>query len=208
MVPTLNEQGALSLGRLAPGGHAFFAFEALWAALENKIPSTTGPLVSVIGNGEDLGSSPDPAMVGWMIEEKIAVAMITTEKTEVDLKGGQIALEKEGKLTHICLVEQAQAKTLGQLPLFEALGLKIKNPGQSAFFNTNVALFNYESLIPKMKKLADKLGLHQIFNLISPTLIENKKAQKESDGHTHSYRQLEGAMGSIFLCFFIPTDFI
>lgn len=203
LVPTINEKESLSLNRLSPGGHAFFAVEALWAALENTRPITTsgGPLISVIGNGEDLGSTPDPSMVGWMVKHQVAIVMITTEKTEVDLKGGQIALEKNAgeNFTSVCLIEQAQAKEMGQLELFEKLGLEIKKPGQMALFNTNVALFNYETLVPKMKTLFEKVGMTEFLKIISPTLISNKKSQKDEDGVYRTYDQLEGAMGSVLL---------
>lgn len=96
-LPTLTEDSReLCFSRVAPGGHALFALHALRAAyVEGLRPHSTSPLIGVIGNGEDLSSSPDSAMVGWMIREKIPIAMITTEKTPNDLKGGQIALVSE-----------------------------------------------------------------------------------------------------------------
>ena len=52
-----------------PGGEACFARSALRAAwTPGALPETHGkPLVSVIGNGEDLSSTPNRAMVDWMV---------------------------------------------------------------------------------------------------------------------------------------------
>lgn len=193
LLPTLDDRGELTLDRQAPGGHAFFAFETLISAAEEKdLPPATGThLLSVIGNGEDLGSTPDGVIFGWIVEEKIPITMITTDKTEIDLKGGQIASYKsrDGQES-VTIIEQAQAKESGQLDVFE------KNKG---LFNTNVAVFNYSVLVPKLKKLCEKIGVDSFERIIMPTLIENKKTQKNADGEVHTYEQLEGAMGSTLL---------
>ncbi len=192
-LPTLDNCGELTLKRQAPGGHAFFAFESLLSAVEKKSlpPAKFKSLVSVIGNGEDLGSTPDGIVIGWVIDEKIPIAMITTEKTEIDLKGGQIVCQKNPNgITRVTILEQAQAKEAGQLEIFE------KNHG---LFNTNVATFNYEVLVPKLFRLRDKIGFEAFEKAIVPTLVSNKKSQKEEDGEIQVYEQLEGAMGSTLL---------
>jgi len=189
-LPTLNEEGQFTTKRMAPGGHAFFAFETLLTALNGKGPNCRfEDLISVVGNGEDLGSTPDGVVVGWIIDEKIPIAMVTTDKTEIDTKGGLIARKKEGSLTTVTIVERAQAQEAGILDLFQ------KTRG---FFNTNVAIFNYKILVPKLKKLRDKIGQDGFEKVIAPALIKNVKFQEETDG-IHKYEQLEGAMGSTLL---------
>lgn len=200
-IPTIDEKKRASLNRMAPGGHALFAVDALRAAfLENRRPThfEGNVLVATIGNGEDLSSTPDAAMVGWMTAERIPIAMVTTEKTENDLKGGQIALvQKPDGSFYATIVEQAQAKEAGQLKLFEELGLR---PGDNmAFFNTNMALFNYGVLVPTMTKLVREIGETEFMRIIAPDLIENRKSQKDPDGQMRTYIQLEGAMGSSLL---------
>lgn len=210
LIPTLNETdgksgddlGKLCFDRLAPGGHGLFAFEALRVSThEHLLPETQGsPLICSIGNGEDLSSTPDPILVGWMLEEKIPIAMVTTEKTSNDLKGGQIALVKrDDGLPYVTIIEQAQARATHQEILFEKLGIEIKTDGQIAFFNTNLALFNYSVLVPKLKTLVDEIGETEFLTLIAPDLILNKKQHKDSDGTIQSFIQLEGAMGSSLL---------
>ena len=201
-VPTINEAGKVTYGRTAPSGHWIFAIDALRSAIhETELPKTNGrTLISVIGNGEDLSSTPDAAMVGWMAKEKIPIVMVTTEKTPNDLKGGQIALVKEttGE-TFVSIIEQAQAKEAGQLDLFEKLGLQVKNDNQIAFFNTNMALFNYEVLVPKLKGLVSEIGEKEFLRILAPDLILNWKEQKDADSIVRKYLQIEGAMGSTLL---------
>lgn len=201
MLPTLTEGGKLSFHRLAPGGHALFAFEAIYAALsEDLLPHATGKhLVSFLANGEDLAASPSPEMVGWMVEEKIAVAMVVTEKTRNDRKGGQIALvEDPQKGTYVTIIETAQAKTANQLDLFERTGLD-SHSLHPAYFNTNMALLHYDVLKPCIQELVARVGKEAFLQRIAPDLIENWKEQVDPDGVKRRYLQLEGAMGSTLL---------
>jgi hypothetical protein len=201
-VPSIDGTGQLSYNRTAPSGHWIFAVDALRAALQGRPATKCAHSVAVIGNGEDLSSTPDPLMVGWMIKEKIPVVMVTTEKTANDLKGGQIALVRspEGE-DYVTIIEQAQAKEAGQLELFEQIGITIKNEGQVAFFNTNMALFNYDVLVPLIQKLASEIGERAFLDLVAPDLIMNWKEQVDDDGETRKYLQIEGAMGSSLLNF-------
>ncbi len=201
-IPTLNRQGELTTNRTAPGGHALFAVDALRAAYtDGGLPDTGGkPLVAAVGNGEDLGSTPSRHMVDWMVRHQIPIAMVTTEKTGVDLQGGQIALvELPSGKRYVTLIETAQAKEAGQLDLFQKIGLDIKRPGQMACFNTNVALFNYDVLAPKIRKLVAEIGEEAFMAVVMPDLIDKWKSQQDKDGVTREYLQLEGAMGSTLL---------
>ncbi|MFL5814388.1 MAG: UTP--glucose-1-phosphate uridylyltransferase [Bdellovibrionia bacterium] len=200
-MPTIDEAGKFSFGRQAPGGHGYFGVDALRAAYRDEMrPKTGKSLVSAVGNGEDLSSTPDAAMVGWMIKKQVPIAMVTTEKTMNDLKGGQIALVKRSDgSTYATIIEQAQAKEAGQQALFEKLGLDVRRGDQVAFFNTNMALFNYDVLTPKIKKLVSEIGEHEFMKIVAPDLISNVKKQKDPDGVVRKYLQLEGAMGSSLL---------
>ena len=201
-IPTLDESRTVSFNRTAPGGHALFGVDAIRASyVKDALPLSRGKsLVSVIGNGEDLSSTPDPVMVGYMVQNKIPIVMITTEKTANDLKGGQIALVKDprGKI-YATIIEQAQAKEAGQMHLFEQLGLTVKRENQKAFFNTNMALFNYDVLSEKIKKAVQDVGEKEFLKQVAPDLIANWKEQKDTDGVVRKYLQMEGAMGSSFL---------
>lgn len=198
-LPTINDQGNLTKNRMAPGGHALFGIMGIRSALfKNERPKSKGKLVGVIGNGEDLSAVPDSLMVGHMIKNKIPIVMVTTEKTSIDLKGGQIALiENKDKSVYASIIEKAQAEDSNQIELFEKLGLRPND--QMAFFNTNMALFNYEELIPLIEELTHKMGEESFFEMIAPNLIENYKEQVDTDGVKRKYLQLEGAMGSVLL---------
>ena len=201
LMPTLDEQGKQSTNRKAPGGHALFAVDALRAAyLTQQLPKTELNLVSVIGNGEDLSSAPDAPMIGHMIAHQIPIIMVTTDKTPIDLKGGQISLICEpGGETYVSIVEQAQAKEAGQIELFEQLGIDPSLTLRPALFNTNMALFNYAELCPRITKLVSLIGEAEFLKIAAPDLISNWKQQIDSDGVSRRYLQLEGAMGSSLL---------
>lgn len=198
-LPTLNEHGELTLNRKAPGGHGLFGMQALRSAyLDSERPTTEFPLIGVTANGEDLSGLPDPLMVGYMVQNQIPIIMVTTEKTENDVKGGQIAVIPRGQgKAHVTIIEKAQAQNAGQLPLFEEIGLRSEDG--MAFFNTNMALFNYQILVPMLKNLVSEIGESEFFNMMAPTLIENWKEQVDSDGEKRRYLQLEGALGSVLL---------
>ncbi|MBF0312722.1 MAG: UTP--glucose-1-phosphate uridylyltransferase [Oligoflexia bacterium] len=211
-LPTFDATGALTIARMAPGGHAIFGISAIRAAFlegerpEAKNSSSDGEgedfdLVGVISNGEDLSGLPDPVMVGYMLQNRLPILMVTTEKTGVDLKGGQLALVKErdaeNDLPSVTIIEKAQAEESGQLKLFEELGLR--SGDRPAMFNTNMALFNYRELEGKMKKLISKVGMDGLLEIVAPDVIENWKTQKCDNGGTNKFLQLEGAMGSVLL---------
>lgn len=199
-IPTLDEDDRISFERMAPGGHGLFGVEAIYAAYNKKLRPKQGGLILIgsVGNGEDLGSSPDPVMVSWMIKEKIPIAMITTTKTDIDLKGGQISITKgENNNIYISMMEKAQAEVQKQAELFKSLGLR--EGDKDAYFNTNVILVNYNILIEKIEKLVCEIGEQEFLNIITPDLILNKKAQTDSGGKEKIFTQLEGAMGSVVL---------
>lgn len=167
-LPTIKN-GKLSTERLAPAGHGIFGYEVF------KGPRPCGDnIVACIGNGEDLSSTPDRAIVNWMLTENIPVVMVTTTKTDRDMKGGQIALKVEGDKTFLTIVEKAQAEQAGQLEYFEQLGLR--EDDDDAFFNTNLVLVNFNAIDDS--------------EIALPDLIKNQKGE---------FTQLEGAMGSVLL---------
>lgn len=200
--PTIDTDNRISFNRVAPGGHALFGIDALMAALdiENDCPQIgeNQVLIGSIGNGEDLCSSPDQAIVRWMVEESVPLVMITTTKTRIDKKGGQISLVPEkNEGVFIDMVEKAQAESAGQLELFEKLGLRAGD--NKALFNTNVVLINYNAFAPKLANLCQKLGRKQLIDVIMPHLIINGKKQIDEDNVERQYLQLEGALGSVIL---------
>jgi hypothetical protein len=81
-------------------------------------------------------------------------ATITASDWTLDNWGGTLlACPKDGPI-YVTIIEKAQAEIAGQLELFEKLGLR--RGDNKAFFNTNMALFNYQLLVPKINKLVKK----------------------------------------------------
>lgn len=195
-IPTLDPDGELTLKRLAPGGHAFFGVQAL-AELFADEAGNSEDVVLAISNGEDLNAWPDPVLVGWMIENQIPIAMIATEKTAIDLKGGQLVFLGKDEPEELSLVEAAQAKSLGQQELFEKLGVSVGD--STAAFNTNLVLIHRGALRRKLREWIADVGEAAVWSAIRPDLIRNPKVQIDEDGVKREYVQLEGAMGSVFL---------
>lgn len=199
-VPTIDQDGQISYKRKAPGGHALFGIDAMRAAyIDDLRPAVVEGevLICSVGNGEDLSSSPDPVITNWMIEEQVPLVMVTTTKTDIDLKGGQISIGQRDGQIEITMMEMAQAEAAGQLALFEQLGLR--QGDREAFFNTNMIIINYNVFSPLIKKLVGEVGEDAFIEIIAPDLILNKKSQVEPNGETRTYTQLEGAMGTVLL---------
>lgn len=188
-VPTLGEDGELTLDRVAPAGHGLFGYEIIESIYDKSRRPEGKNVVLCIGNGEDLSSTPDRSVTNWMLQEKIPICMLTTTKTQNDMKGGQISLRrsKSGKI-YLTIIEKAQAEKSGQLELFEQIGLRASD--NHAFFNTNLVLINVDAL----ESILLNKNKDDILNASLPNLIKNIKAQDQ-----RKFTQLEGALGSVFL---------
>ncbi len=186
-VPTINEAGQVSLNRLAPAGHGLFAVDTLLTVAHAgpQASKEAHNRVTAISNGEDLNSLPDPVIVDWTVKNKIPIVLVSTTKTSIDHKGGLLTLVKDTETGELFLnvVETAVAKAAGQLDVFE------KTDG---LVSTNLTLFNHQVLGEKLKKLSEAELLQAIF----PDVVQNWKEQKDTDGVTRKYLQLEGTMGT------------
>ncbi|HAR43604.1 MAG TPA: hypothetical protein DCS07_13405, partial [Bdellovibrionales bacterium] len=183
-IPSLDEAGRITFSHEAPGGHALFAVDALRAAYKPELrPKVRGKsLIAAISNGEDISGTPDHLMVGWMVKEKIPIALVTTEKTVVDGKGGVISLVQnaQGDVS-LAVLETAQAEAAGQKKLFQNL---------KGSASTNLTLFNYDVLVPKIEKLVQEIGEDEFMKVISPDLIRNPKEKKNVAGQIQKFMQL------------------
>jgi hypothetical protein len=174
--------------RKTPLGHGFFAFNVLsnisnLKDVKNKL--------CVISNGEDLNAVPDKKILSYVFKEKIPVAIVTTDKTSRDLKGGQISLVKNKGNNFLTILEIAQAKRVGQEELFYKLGLREND--HKSYFNTNTAIFNLEVLKNLISKINDE---KEFLEVICPDLILNEKNINGDE-----FTQIEGALGSCVLNF-------
>ena len=182
-MPTIDN-GEPSFERLAPGGHGFLGFYLLMDLLENPVEHDQ---IIAIGNGEDLNSTPDLKILNWMEKTQTAICMITTDKTDRDKKGGQLAVVR-GKTPYLTIIEKAQAEQAGQVDYFTELGLRGED--DISLFNTNIVLINSKILSGLLTGISES----ELSDIIAPDLIRNKKTQ---DGK--EFIQLEGAIGSVML---------
>ncbi|MFC2049034.1 UTP--glucose-1-phosphate uridylyltransferase, partial [Elusimicrobiota bacterium] len=197
-LPTIDvEKDELTTDRLAPGGHGQwgvkFLLDALNGELPVDLPNDGKSLISAIYNGDGINNSPDATMLGWMHRERVPMVMVTTTKTGLDRKGGQLGIVRQDGKEWIDIMEKAQADSAGQGELFIDMGLTEGEAGEQ-YFNTNMLFFNWSVLVPFLLELKDIIGEKEFNRVISPTLIKNKKSQDGRD-----FVQLEGAIGSVVL---------
>jgi hypothetical protein len=163
------------------------------------------PTVRAIFNGDGPNNFVTPEMVSYTAEEA-GIVMITTTRTQADVKGGIIGgkVHEDGSMTpDIC--ELAQAKKAHQTDLFMQLGLaedisadaipadRVHTVGEQ-YFNTNTALMNETVLRPFLQALKEQMSPEEFDALLTPELMLNTK---EKNGK--QFDQLEGALGSLIL---------
>lgn len=186
-MPTFTQTGELTTQRLAPAGHGFIGVLKLLDIFQND----TDELI-VIGNGEDLNSTPDLKILDWVAKENIPAVMITTTKTINDKKGGQISIVKGDHPTYVSIIEKAQAQMTNQLGYFEQLGLREND--RIGLFNTNIVVINSKALKEIFNKTIKDQSIDDFLKNIAPDVIRNIK---EQDGK--KFTQLESALGSVML---------
>lgn len=211
----------------APGGHGQWGVRLLLDALNFRLPNDGKTHIRAFYNGDGVANFPDASIIGWMAKENVPVVVVSTTKTGADKKGGQLGIQilRDGS-SRPQILELAQAKKAEQGELFGAIGLpghekvlgdnakEYTNEEGKQYFNTNIAILNYNVLTPILNELAqlDQVELNGeilpgrkvVERIISPDLIENKK--EKADGK--EYTQLEGAIGSSLLnlnAFFVTT---
>ncbi len=207
-LPTLDKKtNLLTLERTAPGGHGQLGFMVLQKADQVKLPSSR-KLVRAIYNGDGINNFPDRFTVGFMVKNNIPIIILSSTKTPIDKKGGQIGLELTEYGKKVQILELAQAKNQNQQNLFAKIGLEKSDKTKygevnKQYFNTNIALINYSVLAPFLKDLQDLIGEDRFFQIISPSLIKNEKTQNNK-----TYIQLEGALASTLfnLTGFVQTE--
>ncbi|MCF7874751.1 MAG: UTP--glucose-1-phosphate uridylyltransferase [Candidatus Omnitrophica bacterium] len=199
-LPTIDKKNnQLTTKRVAPGGHGQLGSMALGEAAQAEL-SSAEKLIRVIYNGDGPNNFPNQRIVGFMAKNKIPIIMITSTKTPIDQKGGQIGLElteNQGKKPQI--LELAQAEEQGQRDVFRKIGIKgfeksVYGEAEKQYFNTNIALINYSIISPFLKDLYKLVGPQKFSKVISPDLIKNEKIQNKK-----TYIQLEGALASTLL---------
>jgi len=137
-----------------------------------------------VSNADNLGATPAPELLGWMLEKELPFIMECATRSPADMKGGHLARGPRGQLL---LREVAQCPE-GDLPAFQDIGYH-------RFFNTNNLWVDLRLVRELITARRGVLGL---------PLIRNKKpldpARPVGAGATAVY-QLETAMGSAISLF-------
>jgi hypothetical protein len=196
-------EGRFSKEHVAPGGHGQAGVMLLHEIMHAEDQGV--PTVRAIFNGDGPNNFVTPEMVSYTAEEA-GIVMITTTRTQADVKGGIIGgkVHEDGSMTpDIC--ELAQAKKAHQTDLFMQLGLaedisadaipadRVHTVGEQ-YFNTNTALMNETVLRPFLQALKEQMSPEEFDALLTPELMLNTK---EKNGK--QFDQLEGALGSLIL---------
>lgn len=135
-----------------------------------------------VSNSDNLGASPDPALLEWFAETGATFLMEVTRRTAADRKGGHLARRRsDGALI---LRESAQCPASDESAF--------QDVARHRFFNTN-------NLWLHLKSLRD--ALHRYHGVLPLPVICNRKNLDPRDPQSPPVFQLETAMGSAIECF-------
>ncbi|HEX5619000.1 MAG TPA: UTP--glucose-1-phosphate uridylyltransferase [Solirubrobacteraceae bacterium] len=129
-----------------------------------------------VSNSDNLGAVLEPRILAWMAREEIPFVMEVTRRTEMDRKGGHLALRPDGGYV---LRETAQTPD-------EDLDA-LQDISRHRYVNTNNLWIDLQVLGDVMRERDGVLGL---------PLIVNKKTVDPGDKSTPEVFQLETAMGA------------
>ncbi len=134
-----------------------------------------------VSNADNLGAVLDPAILGYVVENKIPFLMEVADRTEMDKKGGHLAQRTDGQFV---LRESAQCP--------EADMVAFQDVKRHKYFNTNNLWIHLPSLAQLMAGRGNRLGL---------PMIRNSKTVDPRDPESTAVYQLETAMGSAIAVF-------
>ena len=132
---------------------------------------------ATVSNADNLGASPDPAMMEWFATSGAPYAAEVCRRTPADVKGGHLVVRRDdGRLV---LRETAQT------PPDDAAAAA--DLSRHPYFHTNNLWFDLEQLAQTLDDRAGILGL---------PLIRNEKTVDPTDPSSPRVVQIESAMGA------------
>ena len=129
-----------------------------------------------VSNADNLGAVMDTSILGYFVSRNLPFLMEVTDRTEMDRKGGHIALTRDRQLI---LRESAQCPGDDRA--------SFENINRHKYFNTNNLWLNLEALERLMKKSGNAPDL---------PMIRNSKSVDPRDDNSTPVYHLETAMGS------------
>lgn len=132
---------------------------------------------ATVSNSDNLGASPDPAMMAWFAATGAPYAAEVCRRTPADVKGGHLVVRRsDGRLV---LRETAQTAPEDA----EAAS----DPTKHVYFHTNNLWFDLEQVSATLAERGGVLGL---------PLIKNTKTVDPTDKTSPEVIQIESAMGA------------
>ena len=132
---------------------------------------------ATVSNSDNLGASPDPAMMAWFAATGAPYAAEVCRRTPADVKGGHLVVRRsDGRLV---LRETAQTAPEDA----EAAS----DPTKHVYFHTNNLWFDLEQVAATLAERGGVLGL---------PLIKNTKTVDPTDKTSPEVIQIESAMGA------------
>ena len=130
-----------------------------------------------VSNADNLGAVLDLSLLGYFAEKELPFMMEVADRTEIDKKGGHLALRKRD--SQFILRESAQCAD-EDMDAFQDIA-------KHKYFNTNNLWINLKKMRQVMTERKNQLGL---------PMIRNRKTVDPRDGSSTPVFQLETAMGS------------
>jgi len=162
-----------------PPGHGD-VYTALYTSGMLKTLLDEGITYAFISNSDNLGAGMDASLLGYFSENRFPFMMEVAQKTPVDLKGGHLARQKNGRLI---------LREIAQCPE-EEVGA-FKDIRRYSFFNTNNIWIN-------LKFLNDLIEKEKAIRL---PMILNPKTLDPRNENSPGVFQVETAMGAAISLF-------
>ncbi len=162
-----------------PPGHGD-VFPALFASGLLRSLLEEGICYAFISNSDNLAASVDAGILGFFAEQQIPMIMEVAERTPSDMKGGHLALHKNGRLV---------LREIAQCPPDEVAAFR--NLDCYRFFNTNNIWIN-------LARLNEQIQQHGYLQL--PMILNPKPLDPQNPDSPPVY-QVEAAMGAAIALF-------
>ncbi|MFH1830990.1 MAG: UTP--glucose-1-phosphate uridylyltransferase [Pseudomonadota bacterium] len=174
---------------LAPGGDGQVLHELYYSGRLKKLWEQHGIQVLVIGDAENIQARPHPAIAAKLLEDKIPIAFVSTDRTAADANAAIFVVE-DGSLE---VIETSRVHK-SQQRLFQDIGLRKGDKPQP--MNTNTAYINVPECLKIFERETANRGDEELHKLLVPETVANKR-EVVLGGQRIPVRHLEGSMASV-----------
>ena len=132
---------------------------------------------ATVTNADNLGASPDARLAGWFAASGAPFAMEVCRRTDMDRKGGHLAIRKSDGRLILREVAQTPPDDMDDF----------SDEDKHRFFNTNTLWLDLRALLERLTDSGGAIGL---------PLIANRKTVDPKDSGSTKVIQIESAMGA------------